>query len=630
MSTLRVSNIEAKADPSSPSVNEKVKITNSNGDVMLQLDGSTSGITTVGINTTTAAFTVDSAQNIQFVGIVTANSFSASETLSSPGVNATGVVTATSFVGNGINITGVVTATSFSGDGSSLTGIDATQIITGNTSVQTVDTGSDGHVKITTDGMEKVRVDSTGNLLINTTDQLVGGSQPGVQALGKSQPGLLAIGRNDGTLLNDYSLGQIKFLTQAGGGGFKTCAEIEVLADGTHSSSSKASKIVFRTAEDGEDITRERWRINNEGILTNQAGHHAHGSQDFINNYRSQFGVYSSAESGTNGSGAVGSGPFDSTYWQSEWDNKTLTYGMVNELNCEYNLSQQSRCNIGAHFRAYSPSGSDNTFPTSSSATGYWNPRGTALWAFARGIGGYNGCASIRADVEPYYGSGTAYYARVKFAATSGVGYGYHCDLGGHPFGGGNVGFYVRQISNQTQTGCAGFQYRRHDSNNTFTVLRVQSDNGSEIGSIKCTNSNTSFNTSSDYRLKENISEVTNAIDTIKQLPVKTFNFIGDTENITGFIAHEIQDAAPYAVNGVKDGTREVPATDENEQPILSDVEVDGVKQPAMETVPEYQSVDYGKLTPILTAALQEAIAKIETLEAQNAELAARLDAAGL
>ena len=76
MSTLRVSNIEAKADPSSPTVNEKVKITNSNGDVMLQLDGATPGITTVGINTTTAAFTVDGAQNIQFVGVVTAASLS--------------------------------------------------------------------------------------------------------------------------------------------------------------------------------------------------------------------------------------------------------------------------------------------------------------------------------------------------------------------------------------------------------------------------------------------------------------------------------------------------------------------------------------------------------------------------
>ena len=70
MSTLRVSNIEAKADPSSPTVNEKVKITNSNGKVMLHLDGATVGVTTIGINTTASTFSVDNNQNVTFVGVV--------------------------------------------------------------------------------------------------------------------------------------------------------------------------------------------------------------------------------------------------------------------------------------------------------------------------------------------------------------------------------------------------------------------------------------------------------------------------------------------------------------------------------------------------------------------------------
>jgi hypothetical protein len=98
MSTLRVSNIEAKADPSSPSVNEKVKITNSNGDVMLQLDGATSGITTVGINTTGNAFTVDANQNINFTGIVTAASLSGNLTGNVTG-NADTATTATNALG---------------------------------------------------------------------------------------------------------------------------------------------------------------------------------------------------------------------------------------------------------------------------------------------------------------------------------------------------------------------------------------------------------------------------------------------------------------------------------------------------------------------------------------------------
>jgi hypothetical protein len=72
MSTLRVSNIEAKADASSPSVNEKVKVTNSNGDVQLTINGETAGITTVGVNTTGKTFDVNADQKVSFVGEISA------------------------------------------------------------------------------------------------------------------------------------------------------------------------------------------------------------------------------------------------------------------------------------------------------------------------------------------------------------------------------------------------------------------------------------------------------------------------------------------------------------------------------------------------------------------------------
>ena len=104
MSTLRVTTIEAKADGSSPSVNEKVKITNSSGDVMLQLDGATSGITTVGINTTDPAFTVDANRNFEFVGVVTASSFTGNLTGNVTG----GITTSQITVGNSfINSTSI-------------------------------------------------------------------------------------------------------------------------------------------------------------------------------------------------------------------------------------------------------------------------------------------------------------------------------------------------------------------------------------------------------------------------------------------------------------------------------------------------------------------------------------------
>ena len=66
MSTLRVSNIEAKADASSPTVNEKIKITNSNGDVLIHVNGETYGIASVGVNTTGKTFDVDINQNVSF------------------------------------------------------------------------------------------------------------------------------------------------------------------------------------------------------------------------------------------------------------------------------------------------------------------------------------------------------------------------------------------------------------------------------------------------------------------------------------------------------------------------------------------------------------------------------------
>ena len=70
MSTLRVSNIEAKADASSPSVNEKVKVTNSSGDVLIHVNGETTGIATVGVNTTGKTFDVDTNQNVSFTNSI--------------------------------------------------------------------------------------------------------------------------------------------------------------------------------------------------------------------------------------------------------------------------------------------------------------------------------------------------------------------------------------------------------------------------------------------------------------------------------------------------------------------------------------------------------------------------------
>jgi hypothetical protein len=136
----------------------------------------------------------------------------------------------------------------------------------------------------------------------------------------------------------------------------------------------------------------------------------------------------------------------------------------------------------------------------------------------------------------------------------------------------------------------------RQGSDGIVVVLRRSNVT---VGSISVTTSATAYNTSSDYRLKENVVPLTGAADRVKQLQVHRFNFIADPgKTVDGFLAHEAQAVVPEAVHGTKDA-----------------VDADGN--------PVYQGIDQSKLVPLLTAALQEALQKIETLEA-------RLTAAGL
>ena len=128
--------------------------------------------------------------------------------------------------------------------------------------------------------------------------------------------------------------------------------------------------------------------------------------------------------------------------------------------------------------------------------------------------------------------------------------------------------------------------------------LRFENSNG-VIGAISTNASTTTFSTSSDYRLKENVTPVPNGITRLLQLKPSRFNFIADPDRIVdGFIAHEAQAVVPECVTGTKD-------------------EVDADGNPVM------QGIDQSKLVPLLTAALQEAIGEIELLKA-------RLTAAGI
>jgi|TARA_R100000426_G_scaffold15445_1_gene14521 hypothetical protein len=115
-------------------------------------------------------------------------------------------------------------------------------------------------------------------------------------------------------------------------------------------------------------------------------------------------------------------------------------------------------------------------------------------------------------------------------------------------------------------------------------------------------NNQVALNNGSDYRLKENISDMTDGIERVKQLQPKKFSFLSnpDKEIVDGFLAHEVKDLVPYSVLGEKD------AVDKDGEPVM-------------------QTIDITSLIPVLTGAIKELIAKVETLETNINDLQKRV-----
>ena len=125
----------------------------------------------------------------------------------------------------------------------------------------------------------------------------------------------------------------------------------------------------------------------------------------------------------------------------------------------------------------------------------------------------------------------------------------------------------------------------------SFFHLRFYNPNG-VVGSILTNGSSTAYNTSSDYRLKEDVQPMVGASDRVLSLKPVNFAWKADGSRTDGFLAHELQEVIPAAAHGTKD-----------------EVDADGK--------PVYQGIDQSKIVPLLTAALQEALNKIDALEAR-------------
>jgi len=143
---------------------------------------------------------------------------------------------------------------------------------------------------------------------------------------------------------------------------------------------------------------------------------------------------------------------------------------------------------------------------------------------------------------------------------------------------------------------------------------------GNSAGNINHNGSTTvNFNTSSDYRLKENVTYDFDATSRLKQLKPARFNFIDEPNTtIDGFLAHEAQEVVPIAVNGTKDEIKKW-----NKEEIEGGFAPDGASEgdnkldDSGNPIPKYQGIDNSHLVPLLTKALQEQQATIEALTAR-------------
>mgnify|MGYP003108748498 FL=1 len=138
---------------------------------------------------------------------------------------------------------------------------------------------------------------------------------------------------------------------------------------------------------------------------------------------------------------------------------------------------------------------------------------------------------------------------------------------------------------------------------NAYTHYQMFTANGL-AGNILCSGTTTSYNSGSDYRLKENETPITDGIVRLKQLKPYKFNWkhSPSADKVDGFFAHEVSSVVPEAISGEKDAV----ATEAN------------VKSGLAENVGDMltQQIDQSKLVPLLVAAVQELIGKVEALEA--------------
>ena len=223
-------------------------------------------------------------------------------------------------------------------------------------------------------------------------------------------------------------------------------------------------------------------------------------------------------------------------------------------------------------------------------------------------------------------------------------------------FGNNSTGTCINTSTNRFFVSTAGQAAMELNRNDAGVILAFRMNGGmtssgdvsgsisnvtetSSVFSCGLSTKDNGFTSTSDYRLKENIADITDATAQVKQLKPRTYNWINRTETVQGFVAHELQEVNDFYATGTKDATEAIGTLADYDGTVLQTE----VTEPAAEeleyteettdeygvstqsirtrtwtatgTRPVYQGVDQTKLIPLLTKALQEALTEIDTLK---------------
>ena len=436
---------------------------------------------------------------------------------------------------------------------------------------------SDNRLTISTAGSERIRIDSSGRLLVGTTSDFTDGTGTKLQSIDPSG-GQIALGRDATSLSAGFLVGRLRWYGNVGGTA-EEVARISVEADDTHALNDKPGRLRFLTNGGGSSVV-ERMRIDSfgrVGISESSPAHELHVSdastpeivvEDTTNNVKAYLG-----SSDTNGRvGTLSNDHFqfrtnDTERMRLDTSGRlligTTTEGHVNADN----LTVAGSANCGITIRS----------GTSNSGNLYFSD-GTSGDAERRGSISYE-----HTDERMMFNTDAT--ERMRIFST---GQTHHFSAEGVLFAG------TAQGAGTTYWLFRGNRNRTSNTTGGTTVFYVWSN-----GNVQ--NTNNSFTAISDVKLKENIVDATSQWDDLKALRVRKYNFIeGETHTQIGVIAQEVETVSPGLV---------FETTDRDEE--------------GNDLGTVTKGVNYAVLYMKAVKALQEAIERIETLEAKVAALEA-------